>query len=155
MGGTSPIPTTWAVSEQCLWNSLNSCHYCYSVFIAANSNSLSDVLQHGSIGVITTAQCNALLQSISGAFVWDHQLCLYNSTHNIGSCNVNSNAWLLQSTCSLIWFETSKANIRLGALHLCLTMTTMTMVTNLYRYENIGYSHLFWTGKILFNHLRK
>jgi elastase-2 len=54
------------------------------------SNILPDTLQKASIQVITTAECQALVDSVAGSRVWDNQICLYDTANNIGSCNGDS-----------------------------------------------------------------
>jgi secreted trypsin-like serine protease len=57
---------------------------------SSSSNILPDTLQQADIGVITTAQCQIQMTSVSGATVWDNHICLYDTTEQIGSCNGDS-----------------------------------------------------------------
>jgi len=52
------------------------------------SNTLPDTLQKASIGVLTTARCNAMIAGIGTA--WEGHVCLYDEAEQIGSCNGDS-----------------------------------------------------------------
>jgi len=52
------------------------------------SNTLPDVLQKASIGVITTADCQTRVAGIGE--IWDGHICLFADAERIGSCNGDS-----------------------------------------------------------------
>jgi secreted trypsin-like serine protease len=54
------------------------------------SNILPDTLQKASIGVITTAECQTLVDNVLGARIWDNHICLFDTANQIGSCNGDS-----------------------------------------------------------------
>jgi secreted trypsin-like serine protease len=54
------------------------------------TQTLPDILQKASIGVIDTTECASLMSGVSGTIIWDNHICLYDSANNIGSCNGDS-----------------------------------------------------------------
>jgi len=54
----------------------------------SNSNTLPDILQKASIGVLSTAQCTSNMGTIGS--IWDSHICLFDTANNIGSCNGDS-----------------------------------------------------------------
>jgi pancreatic elastase II len=54
------------------------------------SDILPDTLQKASIEVITTDQCQALVDDVTGARIWENHICLYDLLNNIGACNGDS-----------------------------------------------------------------
>lgn len=55
----------------------------------AASNALPDILQEAQIEVIGTAECDTLMQGVSGVRIWDNHLCLFDRAEQTGSCNVS------------------------------------------------------------------
>jgi hypothetical protein len=57
--------------------------------ITGISNILPDTLQKTSIQVITTAECQTLVDNVIGARIWDNHICLFDTAEQVGSCNVS------------------------------------------------------------------
>jgi len=55
----------------------------------SNSQTLPNVLQKAPIGVLSTADCQAIFLN-PGTIVWDHQICLLDAATTTGACNGDS-----------------------------------------------------------------
>jgi len=60
-----------------------------SLFLRSDvTNDLPDTLQEAQITPMGTEECDLLMQGVVGVRIWDNHLCVYDSTNNVGSCNV-------------------------------------------------------------------